>query len=125
MATDKPDRTVQFITKLVQLSQDGHLRWENALLPGPSESEGGAVFTASIDGKTLRLYKARREFLTADLFGTTTRKNLLTPILEVLDYSNRPSFTFERTTGLNDLYESASYSASGVSDLIDSVLRRP
>ena len=125
------DKSVQFIAKLVQLTQDKRLRWESAPRPNQSEeAPSAAAFTASIEGKNLRLYKVKREVVAdflSGMFGprdAPRRRIIWTAILEILDEFGQATFTFERTTGLNDLYESASYSASRVDDLMDSVLRR-
>jgi hypothetical protein len=45
-------------------------------------------------------------------------------ILEVLDDFGQASYSFDRTTGLDDLYDSAAFSASKVGELMDSILRR-
>jgi hypothetical protein len=47
------DKTVKFVAKLVQLTQDGRCNWTAE----GSATGGGANLTASIDGASLRIYQ--------------------------------------------------------------------
>lgn len=126
MAAEKPDKAVQFVAKLVQLTQDNELRWESA--PNPKEGtdrSASAAFTTQIDGSRLRTYKVNREVRRESPFTTGGRPTTIRVVLlEVLDDFDQVTYTFSGITGLTDLYESASFSASKVNELMDSVLRR-
>jgi hypothetical protein len=140
MAKSDRDRTVRFISKLVQLTQDKKIQWETS-----SSADRG--FIAKINARQVRLYKYSEEIPNpayaqyADpysIYSTSTitigglfnqqrpepPKTIITSgvILEVYDNAGRPAYKFDSTTGLYDLYESASYSAAKVDELIDSVL---
>jgi hypothetical protein len=129
MPTDTPDRSVQFVAKLVQLTQERKVRWEPVRAPREESAKAvGSAFTTSIDGRSLRIYKTERETVTfvgfLGSFGEEPRRRIIsTPILEVLDDFHQAAYSFERLTGLDDLYDAASYSASRVDDLMESVLR--
>jgi hypothetical protein len=128
VAVEKADKSVQFIAKLVQLTQENELRWD--AVPNPADIPGkaaSAAFTALIDGTRLRTYKISRELRldpNTALFGRVKPTVVQAPVLEILDDFDQVSYTFDGITGLTDLYESASFSASKVGDLMDSVLRR-
>jgi len=129
VSADSTDRSVQFIAKLVQLTQDRKMRWQSIPHPNP-ESSGSAAYSASIEGKELRIYKTKREVLVgldaiARALGREEKRRVTqaVTILEILDDFGQAAFTFDHITGLNDLYQSAAYSASRVDDLMDAVLK--
>jgi hypothetical protein len=137
MPRESNDRAVQFISKLVQLTQDRKLDWESR--PSPKSKEQAAFF-CEVAGKKLRLYRFSEQVPNPeyDIYTAAYPSTFITlgsrppepsrtklihgTVLEVLDESGRASYTFENKTGLSDLYESAAYSASKVDQLIDSVL---
>jgi hypothetical protein len=136
----EPDKTVRFISKLVQLTQDRKIEWQSAASP-----EQGTAFLAVVGGRRIRIYKFSKEVPNPDyasyasptshvttssfgtIFGSTSAvppKTILRSgaVLEVFDDAGRAAYKFENRTGLSDLYESASYSAAKVDDLMDAVL---
>lgn len=133
------DRTVQFISKLVQLTQDKKLEWQ-AL---PSSSSGG-VFLAEVDDRQLRLYKYSEQVpvpagpssnVIANTFSSIAKSTgfaYSTPTMMTksgvrLAVSGKDGvglYTFDDIAGLSDLYESASYSAAQVDELIDFILKK-
>jgi hypothetical protein len=135
----EPDRAVKFITKLVKLTQERKVEWGSTSSP----EAGGTAFMAEIDGRRIRLYQYSKEVPNPDYatfaspFSVTSSAaiSLFGPkppppqtilqagtVLEIFDDGGRAAYKFENRTGLRDLYESASYSAAKVDDLIDSVL---
>jgi hypothetical protein len=127
MSEETPDKSVQFITKLVQLTQDGELQWTS--VPVPLGSVSPSAFVALVNGKKLRIFKVQRTVMVPDMIGsifgrepTTKPKAVQRAILEVLDDFEQVTYTFDRIAGLDDLYQSASFSASGLDDLMNSVL---
>lgn len=118
MAEGLKDKTTQFISKLVQLTRDGKLEWEASFVT-PEDSVSTA-YEATIDETRLRIYRAKRRvdtgFTSAVAFTTGV-------VLEVLDEMQRSLYSFEDKAGINDLYESAAYSAAKIDDLVNSVLK--
>jgi hypothetical protein len=125
MAAPTQDKSIQFISKLVQLTQERGLEWQPARAPSTAH---GAAFTTAIDGRKLRIYKVERTILTfRGLLNTLSEPKErveLTPILEILDEYEQSTYSFENRTGLDDLYEAVSSSASKIADLMESVLQK-
>ncbi|HRF07772.1 MAG TPA: hypothetical protein PL193_03895 [Xanthobacteraceae bacterium] len=126
MAEEGHDKSVQFITKLVQLTQDGNLRWTPT--PAVLSSANSSAFSTVINDRKLRIYLVQPKFVgstsaLATILGTDSASRKIA-VLELLDDFEQPVYSFERIAGLEDLYRSASFSASGVDDLINSVLER-
>ena len=121
---DKTSRAAQFITKLLQLTQEKKIDW--AASPSPRD-DGRTAFIADVEGKTLRLYQHQLqvdEFSdTGFLFPTRKGRTIDVTCLEILDFG-LVTYTFEGLSGLSDLYDSAAYSASNVEALIDAILER-
>jgi hypothetical protein len=132
MAAEKPDKSVQFIAKLVQLTQDKKIEWDSVSSPRtPGDKVVRAEFVTTVDGTKLRTFETTKEVqldFPATVFFTThdapKTRSVRVPILEVLDEQGRVTYTFESKTGLSDLYEAAAYSASKVDDLMDAILRK-
>ena len=142
-AKEDRDKSVRLISKLVQLTQDQHIKWQvGNTAPGAETS-----FVSTVEERKLRIYRYSEKITNPDYISYTSPYNLFfgssikssgllgtarpAPpetitragiVLEVLDEMNRPVFKFENRTGLSDLYESAAYSASKVDELIDAVL---
>ena len=126
-ALDKTSRAAQFITKLLQLTQEKKIDWRASSSP---RDDGRTAFEADVEGKTLRLYRYQKEVEehgdTGSLFGASpkrrTRMGEVT-CLEIVDFG-LVTYTFEGLSGLSDLYDSAAYSASNVDALINAILER-
>ncbi len=129
------DVAVKFVSKLVQLTQEGKLNWRGTAAPVRFKNvPPSAAFLTEIDGKSLRIYKTRNERTVLSgggLLGTLgtlepQTKTVVTmdPVLEVLDKYQQTAYAFEETAGLDDLYEAAAFASADVNELIDSVLRR-
>jgi hypothetical protein len=138
------DKTVKFISKLVKLTQDRRVDWTTS---SPPRAGAETAFTTNIEGRKLRIYRYSNEvpnpdyayfagstlspriapLTTADYLYGTQRieppKTILRSgiVLELIE-DDRAVYTFDSVTGLSDLYEGASYSASKVGDLMDAVL---
>lgn len=125
---NRASKTVQFISKLVQLTQDRKINWDVAGKQGES-----AAFTATVEGRKIRIFRHTEQRPLevgttgtglGGLLGVIPRQTIRKVGLEVLDEAGRTAYSFEDVTGLSDLYESASFSASKVAELMDSVLAR-
>lgn len=123
---EKQDRTVEFISRLVQMTQDGEIKW---VIGQDLLDSMGSVFYATVNKRNLRLFQVVREELVADAWapfskGQPEKRRVKRTQLELLDDNERPSFVFEKVAGLSDLYDGAAFSASGVADLMNSVLKK-
>ena len=109
--TKKSDQFVEAVSKLLELTQEGKLLWESDLSPG----RRGLV--AFHKGQRLRLQK---------LSGGSRRYYNEPPsadvALEFVDDIGNPIFAFPEVEGLEDLYDAASYQASGVKDFLRDLL---
>lgn len=129
-AVDRTDRAAQFITKLLQLTQEKKIEWRPSSSP---RDDGRTAFLADVEGKTLRLYRYQKQAETYDtgdtgsLFGASSSKRRTrmaeVTCLEVMDLG-LVTYTFEGLSGLSDLYDSAAFSASNVDALIDAILEK-
>jgi hypothetical protein len=135
-SSDKREKSVLFIARLLRLTQDGTIEWDP--VPAPRGSNETAYETALNDRK-LRLYRFDEEVMTwAGWEAANTlphqsiyagwpsedapkKRIVRSTVLEVL-VNGLVTYTFRDTTGLGDLYESAAYKASKVEHLMDSVL---
>jgi hypothetical protein len=132
MTVEKLDKSVQFVAKLVQLTQDKKIKWDGVSSPrATGDKVSRAEFLTTVEDTKLRVFEATREVVldatVGILFGSRDQSKtrmVKVPILEVLDDQGRVTYTFENKTGLGDLYQAAAYSASKVDDLIDAVLRK-
>lgn len=131
MADSKP---VRFISRLVQLTQEGKIDWQIV-----DTQAGGPILSTAINDRGLRLFKYSETVSNPDyarhvaMYGGISTIVFHRPVppetihiagiaLEILDDKGRPAYKFDDTTGLQDLYESASFRAARVDDLMDSVL---
>jgi len=124
-ATTSKDKAVQFIAKLLRLTQAGAIEW--SVGPSPRDTDEIA-FTASIEERMVRLYQFDEEVMAWDdadiIFRPNTGKRIIrSTALEVLT-DGYVAYTFKNQAGLSDLYESVAYAASKVEDLMDAVLAK-
>jgi hypothetical protein len=125
---DRTDRAAQFITKLLQLTQEKKIEWRPT---GSPRDDGRTAFLADVEGKTLRLYRYQKQsegYEVTDFFGSspsTRKRNRMVEVtcLEVVDFG-LVTYTFEGLSVLSDLYDSAAFSASNVDALIDAILEK-
>lgn len=141
----EPEKAVKFISKLVQLTQDKKVAWEVA---SSAPRDADSAFIANVEGRTLKIYRYSREIPNPDYEAYVSRQSTFALTissatlfgskeppeppktvlrsgtnLEVLD-GNILAYRFSNKAGLSDLYESASYSAAKVDDLMDAVLKK-
>jgi hypothetical protein len=137
VTAEPKDKTVRFIAKLIELSQNGTIVW-SPTGRGPSNY---AIFETYVDDKKLRISKDEVQppppppptttsgGLLSNLsllsLGTSFSGSRMTLYsLDVIDNQGRVVYSFGLRAGLSDLYESAAFSASGVNDLMNSVLSK-
>ncbi len=137
MTTEK-DKLIQFVIKLIELTQDGKINWYarsdssiSSFVPSPSP-----VYETSTKygDKHFRLYYKRANVV----IGTSSPpsgagfKSILGKqeqdiypsgiCLEIIDDAGNNLWTFPEVSGLSDLYEAVRYRVAGVKSIIDSVL---
>ena len=109
---DFREKRSRFVSKLVELSREGQISWT----PNPS---GG--YFATVQDRKIRVFRLERPVdginLSNVVIATTPRH-----ILELYDEFGRVAYTFEGVAGLDDLVESASYSASHLDDFMNKVI---
>ena len=134
MATEKKSRNrwVDAITSMIELTQDGKLRWTVA--PGVSthyddEERITPVFQTTYNDKALRLYKVRRPtnysntvISLYNISGTELPRWSTRVILEFVDSEGRALWTFPQVDALSDLLTSVQYQVTGVSDFLDTII---
>jgi hypothetical protein len=123
------DKSVEMIARLLELTQQGKLKWHSAAPPKGIDTP--VAFQASYENFNLRIYQAERpnpdlgEISVSVLTFGVSRKapdRITVTILELLDSQGRAVYKFDFKAGLSNLYDSASYSAAGVDRFINAVL---
>lgn len=130
MSTEK-SKWVEAVAKLIQLTQQGELKW-TIDEPPVSFSKGPnarveIVFVAKYGEKSLRLYERRfqEEFVDFDEFEmrpvpkTEWRKAV---VLEFIDDFGNSLWTFPSVEALNDLMSAVQYQVAGVKDFLTELL---
>lgn len=110
--TEFRNKRIKFASKLVELSREGQISWT----PNPN---GG--YFATVQDRRIRIFRLERlaEEYNLPRSGAAT---IPTSILELYDEFGRVAYTFENVAGLDDLVESASYSASHLDDFMNKVI---
>lgn len=111
MAKKTEDKTVSFISKLVQLTEEGSVKWWAV---GSQSQDSEAAFETNVEGKTLRIYRYSKvspnpEYATytsgsvsVTSFSIFPSHNLPPPktiikneaVMEVVDLSGRAVYRF-------------------------------
>lgn len=119
MAEDT-NKSVRFIAKLLELTQDNRLSWKI----GP---EG--TYSAKLEDKLLKIYETRRKIMPDPVpkgviswSRSPVIKNVI--VLELLNSDETRAFKFEAIAGMRDLLQAVSFSASKVDEFIDKVLSK-
>lgn len=133
------DKWVDAVTKLIQLTQEGKLRWEAKPPSDPlkvkPDDKIEAVFVARHKGKALRLYRR----LHKEVYRSTPLETILpnvygrrspgeeywtsTIVLEFFDPVEGISlWSFPRVNVLDDLVSTVRYQVAGVKDFLNDLL---
>jgi hypothetical protein len=130
MSTEK-NKWVEAVAKLIQLTQQGELKWRIDEPPASFSKRPNArvevVFIAKYGEKSLRLYERRiqEEFIDFDEFEmrpvpkTEWRKAV---VLEFIDDNGNSLWAFPSVEALNDLMSAVQYQAAGVKDFLTELL---
>lgn len=121
------NRTVEFVSRLVRLSQEDRIKWRP--VPPSRGDKNYSAFQAKIGGRNLRIEETTQEIedpSSVFMLSTRVSPRLMTTsaYLDVLDEDGRVMYTLRNVAGLSDLFRSAGAAASGIEELIDSVLRK-
>ena len=130
MSTEK-NKWVEAVAKLIQLTQQGELKWTIDEPPVSFSKRPNArveiVFVAKHGEKNLRLYEKRfqEEFIDFDEFEmravpkTEWRKAV---VLEFTDDFGNSLWSFPSVEALNDLMSAVQYQVAGVKDFLTELL---
>lgn len=117
-------------TELLKLTNEDKLRW-TALRPSDDRAEdvvgeSPIVFTASFEGKTLRLRCVSREVRpdpVASLFFSREPIVVTDYLLEICGPDDVAVWPVPSSLVVSDLYNAVAYKASGASALLDEILK--
>ncbi|MDQ1638228.1 MAG: hypothetical protein QOF62_1567 [Pyrinomonadaceae bacterium] len=134
MASDK-NKWIDAVGKLLQLTQQGSLKWEPVKPPAHlnaelNNSRVDVVYETNYKDRTLRLYEKRYKvdkpnpsfslgvrFDQQEYPYWTSRA-----VLELLDENELSPWAFPNSQILNDLLEAVRYQVSGVKDFLNEIL---
>lgn len=130
---------VDAVTRMIELTQQGSIRWEQTEPYGMSATENrtSAVFRASYKGKTVRLYERKvqerqrvfDEESTSlnSLFNQRKYQNVWVSdvVLEFIDGNGATIWAFPRVSALRDLLAAVQYQVAGVNEFIDGLFEEP
>jgi hypothetical protein len=133
----KDEKILDTVAKLIELTQDGKLRWEarapiDEMKEYPDERMQ-TVFTTLYKDKRLRLYKRIYRVVTYEapwwgFVGTSYERRFKEEswhsqtTLEILDSSGLKLWTFPQMSALDDLLESVQYQAAEVKAYLEEIL---
>ena len=135
--SDKPDKFVEAVTKLIRLTQAGDLKWSAAQTDRDISREDlkiESVFVTRYKDRILRLSKYSymiQEPGLYDLLSSHTYYAAGKPkypywqssiTLEFIDDDGRTLWTFPYTKALNDLLEAVKYQVAGVDQFLKEIL---
>jgi hypothetical protein len=123
MAT--PEKWVQLVAKLIELTQEGKLTWE-----GPENGTieaSGRKFTnylALYQDKYFRVRRHSGDFLKKSKLGTELREPSPNKyFLSILDKDKNILYSIPDTVGIEDLFEAVMFQKAGIDKLLDDLLR--
>jgi hypothetical protein len=135
MLTEKKNKWIDAVGKLLQITQQGSLKW-NPVKPPPyltselSDSRVDVVYETEYKDRTLRLYEKRYKVQKPNpLFSATlvfdpreypywTSKT----VLELLDVNELSPWAFPNSQVLDDLLDAVRYQVSGIKDFLNEIL---
>lgn len=134
MTTEKKtkNRWVDAISSMIELTQDGKLKWSVATNPNgitDDTDRTSSVFQTSYKDKSLRLYEkrvpAKLNSISQSLFmvtGEQPPKWYRSVILEFVGADGRSLWTFPDVDALSDLLTSVQYQVVGVHDFLNEII---
>jgi hypothetical protein len=113
---------IEFVAKLIQLTQAGKLEWRRgerrgSLLSDP-DNRIFEVYECLVDGQWLRLYSVTSKYWhDEDRFSWTEDV-----VLEFIDMDGVATWEVRRVPGLGDLYRSVRFSAGKIGEQIKKIM---
>lgn len=125
MRVKTEDKWIQFVARLIRLTQERKLVWKQ-LEPPHAVAAGSAdvipvFFVTEVKGKILALYERRfRYYFDEDDWAWSAK-----PVLSLLASDGSEVFEFPEKPVTRQLYEEVSRRVADVDSLIDEVLQEP
>lgn len=122
------DKTLEAVTRMIELTQQGKLQWTTEALARGRNIEGTLmtpVFYAVYKQRLLRLYKTKIEADTSGISGFSgfrTPPPLFIIVLEIVDENGHTLWSFPSTSALDDLLAAVQYRVAGVATFLDDIL---
>jgi hypothetical protein len=126
------NRWLDAISSMIELTQDGKLKWSAAATPGgiaDDTERTSSVFQTSYNGKSLRLYEkrvpAKQGGFPASIYALTGEeppKWYKRVLLEFVGADGHSLWTFPDVDALSDLLTSVQYQVVGVHDFLDEII---
>jgi hypothetical protein len=114
-----PNKWLEAISVLIELTQQGQLKWElesrMALAPR-GIALGTVAYRAKYEESWFRLTNLGRQVT----FGSPAEPQFK---LEIIDDAGNPLFLVPESSGLQDLYQAIQYQLSGVEKVLESLLK--
>ena len=134
MLSEKKNKWIDAVGRLLQITQQGSLKWE-PVKPLPylnselSDSRVDVVYEGEYKDRTLRLYEKRYKVQKPNpLFATLAFDQRDYPywtsktVLELLDENELSPWAFPNSQVLDDLLDAVRYQVSGVKDFLNEIL---
>lgn len=139
--TEKKDEVLEAIARLIQLTQEGTLKWSAASPWGELRSMDGFevtfVFTSDYKSRKLRLFGFHRRVEDPGPFGISTSTSAILfgkqptypywedgVTLELTDTEGRSLWRFPSHSAIFDLLSAVRYQAAGVREFLNEVLQK-
>jgi len=128
--TQKKDKFVEAVTKLIKLTQEGKIEWRSANLVR-DDIKVESVFTAEYKDRLLRIYKYVYKvekpspfYISPNIFSykkeTPYWETSVT--LEFIDRNGLSLWKFPYTNALYDLLQAVQYQVAGVDEFLDEII---
>ena len=134
MSSEKKNKWIDVIGKLLQLTQKGTLKWEPVKPPSylngeTNDSRVEVVYETEYKERTLRLYEKRYKvqkptgyFVISGLDQREYPYWSSKTVLELLDENGLSPWAFPQSLVLDNLLDAVRYQVSGVKNFLDEVL---
>ena len=114
------NKLVKVVSKLIELTQENVIKWENVGIPEPVAQGGdkriGPVFEITYKEQRIRIYEEEyKDWYDEDKYTWSSRV-----VLAFVDYMDKNNWEFPQTVaGLRDLLESVKYQTANVDEFIN------
>ena len=124
-AMKEENKFIKAVTKLIELTQEGSVRWtvsrDNRNIIQGTENVVELSYTTTYEGQRLRLYELKyKDYFDQDQYVWAT-----TVVLEMIDNEENTVWSFPYNRAIADLLEAAQYQTAGVDEFINRLLSNP